>query len=42
MFEHCFAFGAGGEGSVRICFAADRETLEEAMSRLRPFMEACY
>lgn len=36
------AFGAGGEGSVRICFAADRETLEEAMSRLRPFMEACY
>jgi aspartate/methionine/tyrosine aminotransferase len=33
------AFGAGGEGSVRLCFASDRETLEEAMSRLRTFLE---
>jgi aspartate/methionine/tyrosine aminotransferase len=33
------AFGAGGEGSVRLCFASDREMLEDAMSRLRTYLE---
>ncbi|QOY86481.1 pyridoxal phosphate-dependent aminotransferase [Paludibaculum fermentans] len=28
------AFGEGGEGSIRICYAVDRPILEEAMSRL--------
>jgi aspartate/methionine/tyrosine aminotransferase len=28
------AFGAGGEGSVRICYAAERQILEQAMERL--------
>ena len=28
------AFGAGGEGSVRICYASDHPILEEAMARL--------
>ncbi len=28
------AFGDGGEGSIRICYAVDRPILEEAMSRL--------
>ena len=32
------AFGAGGEGSVRICYASDRATLAEAMSRLGQFL----
>jgi aspartate/methionine/tyrosine aminotransferase len=32
------AFGAGGEGSVRICYAADLSILEEAMTRLRLFL----
>lgn len=32
------AFGAGGEGSVRICYAADREILEPAMERLARFL----
>ncbi len=32
------AFGAGGEGSVRICYAADRPILEEAMARLTLFL----
>ncbi|MCC6587521.1 MAG: pyridoxal phosphate-dependent aminotransferase [Bryobacterales bacterium] len=31
------AFGEGGEGSVRICYAADRSVLEPAMERLRLF-----
>jgi len=34
------AFGAGGEGSVRICYAAGREILEPAMERLRRFLSA--
>ncbi len=34
------AFGAGGEGSIRICYAADREILEEAMARLKLFLES--
>ena len=32
------AFGAGGEGSVRICYAADRSVLEPAMERLEEFL----
>ena len=34
------AFGAGGEGSVRICYAADRSILEPAMDRLGAFLRA--
>lgn len=33
------AFGAGGEGSVRICYAAERSILEPAMDRLRKFLK---
>ena len=32
------AFGAGGEGSVRICYASDLGILEEAMERLKTFL----
>jgi aspartate/methionine/tyrosine aminotransferase len=32
------AFGAGGEGSVRICYAAERAIVEEAMQRLGQFL----
>lgn len=32
------AFGAGGEGSVRICYAADKSVLEPAMERLQSFL----
>lgn len=32
------AFGAGGEGSVRICYAADRSVLEPALERLAQFL----
>ena len=32
------AFGAGGEGSVRICYAAEREILEPALERLARFL----
>jgi hypothetical protein len=32
------AFGAGGEGSVRVCYASGRAVLEEAMTRLRDFL----
>ncbi len=32
------AFGAGGEGSVRICYAADRSVLDPAMERLGNYM----
>jgi aspartate aminotransferase len=34
------AFGAGGEGSVRICYAAEREILEPAMERLARFLHS--
>jgi aspartate aminotransferase len=34
------AFGAGGEGSVRICYAAERSILEPAMERLRKFLRS--
>ena len=33
------AFGAGGEGSIRICYAADRKVLEPAMERLGRFLK---
>lgn len=33
------AFGAGGEGSVRICYAAERPIVEEAMGRLGMFLK---
>jgi len=32
------AFGTGGEGSVRICYAAERPILEQAMARLSGFL----
>jgi aspartate/methionine/tyrosine aminotransferase len=32
------AFGAGGEGSVRICYAAERAVLEPALERLERFL----
>ena len=34
------AFGAGGEGSVRICYAAEPSILEPAMERLTRFLRA--
>lgn len=34
------AFGAGGEGSVRICYAAERSILEPALERLETFLRA--
>jgi aspartate/methionine/tyrosine aminotransferase len=33
------AFGPGGEGSIRICYAADRNVLEPAMHRLKAFLQ---
>jgi aspartate/methionine/tyrosine aminotransferase len=36
------AFGAGGEGSVRLCYASDRRILEAAMDRLAAFLAAGY
>ena len=33
------AFGPGGEGSIRICYAADRTVLEPAMERLKAFLQ---
>ncbi len=33
------AFGLGGEGSVRICYAADKTILEPAMERLHTFLK---
>jgi len=32
------AFGAGGEGSVRICYASERSILKEALDRLGRFL----
>ncbi len=32
------AFGTGGEGSVRICYAADRSVLEPAVERIGAFL----
>jgi hypothetical protein len=33
------AFGAGGEGSVRICYAAEKQIVQEAMARLSMFLK---
>ncbi len=33
------AFGAGGEGFIRICYAADRTILDPAMERLSEFLD---
>jgi aspartate/methionine/tyrosine aminotransferase len=33
------AFGAGGEGSIRICYAASLDVLEPALERLAEFLE---
>jgi aspartate/methionine/tyrosine aminotransferase len=35
------AFGNGGEGSVRICYASDRSVLEPAMQRIGEFLRGC-
>ncbi len=35
------AFGAGGEGSVRICYAAERPILASALERLGGFLKGC-
>ena len=32
------AFGAGGEGNVRICYAVEKPILEDAMERLARFL----
>jgi aspartate/methionine/tyrosine aminotransferase len=32
------AFGTGGEGYLRLCFAASAKRLAEAMDRLEPFL----
>jgi aspartate/methionine/tyrosine aminotransferase len=34
------AFGAGGEGSIRICYAAEQAVLEPALERLCRFVYA--
>jgi aspartate/methionine/tyrosine aminotransferase len=34
------AFGAGGEGSIRICYAAETSILEPAMERLTNFLKS--
>jgi len=34
------AFGAGGEGSIRICYAAEPAILEPAMERLTKFLRS--
>ena len=36
------AFGAGGEGSLRICYAAERTILEPAMERLAGFLRSSW
>lgn len=36
------AFGAGGEGSLRICYAAERAILEPAMDRLVRFLRTSW
>ncbi len=33
------AFGAGGEGSIRICYASEKQILKEAMARLAVFFK---
>jgi aspartate/methionine/tyrosine aminotransferase len=36
------AFGAGGEGSLRLCYASDQDTLREALARLKDFLELLF
>ncbi len=36
------AFGAGAEGSVRICYAAERSILDPAMDRLARFLSTSW
>jgi hypothetical protein len=36
------AFGAGGEGSVRICYAAERGILEQAMEKLARYLSEAF
>ena len=33
------AFGKGGEGSVRLCYAAKKEVLKEAIERINDYLE---
>lgn len=33
------AFGAGGEGSLRLCYASQPETLEPALARLKQYLD---
>ena len=33
------AFGAGGEGSVRLCYASHPQTLTEALARMMDYLE---
>jgi aspartate/methionine/tyrosine aminotransferase len=35
------AFGAGGEGSVRLCYAAHKNTLESALALIKQYLD-CY
>jgi aspartate/methionine/tyrosine aminotransferase len=35
------AFGPGGEGHIRLCFASTAGPLEEALTRMAPFLAAC-
>jgi hypothetical protein len=36
------AFGAGGEGSVRICYAAERPILEAGMEKISRFLDSSW
>ncbi len=36
------AFGAGGEGSVRLCYASEHSVLERAFDRMEPFVRRWY
>lgn len=36
------AFGAGGEGSVRLCYAADRSILEPALDRISGYLHSVF
>jgi aspartate/methionine/tyrosine aminotransferase len=34
------AFGPGGEGSIRLCYAAERAILDPALERLADFLHS--
>jgi aspartate/methionine/tyrosine aminotransferase len=36
------AFGAGGEGGLRLCYASDQDTLREALTRLKHFLKQLF